>query len=117
MRANNGKERGKVIMVTTTTDMNPSVPARVELLPRVHSNVALSAFILAWFFPPLGFILGWVSIISDRNDGRKESALAVAAMVLSVLFTVAVIWAIIVATKSAPVPCDLTNPNYPACLC
>jgi formate/nitrite transporter FocA (FNT family) len=101
--------------MVTTKDINPPVPVSTELLPRIHSNVALSAFILACFFPPLGFILGWVSIVSDHNDGRKESGLATAAMVLGVLFTIAIIWVIIANTKSAPAPCDLTNPNYPAC--
>jgi hypothetical protein len=77
--------------------------------------VALSAFILAWFFPPLGFILGCVSIVSDHHDGRKESGLATAAMIISALLVIAYVILIVNITKTPALPCDLNNPNYPAC--
>jgi heme A synthase len=102
--------------MVTTTEVNPPTPASVDLLPRIHSNVALAAFILAVYFPPLGFILGWVSIVSDHNDGRVASGLAKAAMLLSAIIVIGVIILIVQLTKSAPLPCDLNNPNYPACL-
>jgi CHASE2 domain-containing sensor protein len=101
--------------MVTTTEVNPPAPVGIELLPRVHSNVALAAFILAWFFPPLGFILGWVSIVSDHNDGRKESGLAVAAMILSVLIVIGYILFFTNAFNTPAPPCDLSNPNYPVC--
>jgi hypothetical protein len=101
--------------MVTTTEVNPPAPVSTELLPRIHSNVALSAFILAWFFPPLGFILGWVSLVSDRNDGRERSGLAVAAMIISVIIVIAYISIIVHLTSTPAPPCDLTNPNYPAC--
>jgi hypothetical protein len=102
--------------MVTTANINPPVPVRVELLPRIHSNVALAAFILAWFFPPLGFILGWVSIVSDGNDGRYASGLAKAAMLISALVVIGYIILIVQLTKTPALPCDLNNPNYPACL-
>lgn len=85
--------------------------------PSVHDGLAIAAFILIWFASPIGFILGCVSISAAHRDGRNASGLAVAAVVLGVLFTVVIIIVIAVAVHAAstPPPCDATNPAFPYC--
>jgi hypothetical protein len=82
----------------------------------VHDGLAVTSFVIAFLFPPIGFILGWVSISAAHRDGRRASGLAEAAMMVGALATlIAVIAIIALAHSAAPAPCDLSNPAYPYC--
>jgi hypothetical protein len=93
----------------------PGAPRRA---PSVHDGLAVTSFVIAFLFPPIGFILGWVSIASAHRDGRRASGLAEAAMTVGALATLIAVIAIIAlahAAATAPAPCDLSNPAYPYC--
>jgi uncharacterized Tic20 family protein len=69
------------------------------------TGLDISAFILAWIIPVLGFILGCVAISEAHKQGRNAHGLAVAAVTLSVIVTVIVIIVIVHVTAS-PSPTD-----------
>jgi hypothetical protein len=96
----------------------PTTPVTPKLAPSVHDGLAVTSFVFAFFFAPLGFILGWVSVYTAGRDGRRASGLAAAAVVLGGLFTliaVIVVIAAVHAASMAPPACDLSNPAYPYC--
>lgn len=102
-------------MTTPTTPVTPTSP---KLAPSVHDGLAVTSLVLAVFFAPLGFVLGWVSVATAARDGRRASGLAAAAVVLGALFTliaVIVVIAAVHAASMAPPACDLSNPAYPYC--
>ena len=98
----------------------PPTPTPVyENVPRqqpVHNGLAIAAFIIAWIIPPLGFILGCVSVSEAHSHNRNASGLGSWAVALGLLFTTVYIIGIVVAVKSASTPvCDQLNPNWPFC--
>lgn len=100
--------------MTGTRDFEPST--KPPLLPPIHDGLAIAAFVTAWFMPPVGFILGCVSVSTSRSQGRKASGLAAAAITLSCIFALIIIIVVAVAVhKSQQLPCDLNNPNWPNC--
>lgn len=101
-----------------TTPTIPGAPVTPKLAPSVHDGLAVTSFVISFFFPPLGFILGWVSVYTAGRDGRKASGLAAAAMVIGALATVIAVIVVIAAVHAAsmaPPACDLSNPVYPYC--
>lgn len=95
-----------------------TTPATPKLAPSVHDGLAVTSFVFAFFFPPLGFILGWVSVYTAHRDGHRASGLAAWAVALSVVFAliaVIVVAGAVSAVHSAPPACDLSNPAYPYC--
>ena len=64
----------------------PSKPSRYPR-PSAHDGLAVVSFVLAWFFPIIGLILGIVSVNAAHQAGRKASGLAVAAIVLGGIAT------------------------------
>lgn len=88
--------------------------------PRADADgAAIAALILAFFFPPLGIILGHVSRGQARRRGLRPSVPATLGCVLGYVFTVLGILGIIMIvnafTPGQPVPCDYTNSHYPYC--
>lgn len=82
----------------------------------VHDGLAIAAFITAWLAPFIGLILGWVSVSAAHQARRRASGLAVAAVVIGALFTLAgIIAAIVLVAHLGSPPCDLSNPAYPNC--
>lgn len=68
---------------------------RVRLSRRgasVHDGLAITAFIVAWLVPFIGFILGWVSVTSAHKVNHRASGLAVAAVALGALAVI--VWVI-----------------------
>lgn len=68
----------------------------------VTSGLDITAFIAAWFFPPLGAILGMVGVSEAHKQGRTASGLAAAAVVVGVLATLVFILVVIVAANHHP---------------
>ena len=89
-----------------------SVPPRLR---PVHNGLAITAFIVAWIIPLLGFILGCVSVSEAHSQGRDSSGLANWAVGLGMIFTVAYIIAVVVLTHDASTACNQLNPNWPNC--
>ncbi len=87
----------------------------------VHDGLAITCFILAFFAPLLGLILGFVSVSTAHRDNRRGSGLAVAAIIIGALGTIGIIIIVIAITAASsrtgmvPAPCDYTNPAYPYC--
>lgn len=87
--------------------------------PSVHNGLAITAFIMTWIFPPLGVILGMVSVGEAHRDGRYASGLAVAAIILGLLFIL--IYVIIIASivsaadQNSLTACTQLNPAWPNC--
>jgi ABC-type Fe3+ transport system permease subunit len=77
-------------------------PSKLQRMPSIHDGLAITAFILAWFMPLLGFILGCVSIGSAHRDGRNASGLAIAGAVIGGLATVIIVIVIIAILGSQP---------------
>ena len=96
-------------MITTDT------PERPKLRPSQHDGLAIVSFIFMFFFPVLGFILGWVSITSAHLDGRRASGLAIAATILSPIFILIIIIVAVSIAHSMQPACDLNNPAWPNC--
>ncbi len=69
---------------------------KLQLKPSQHDGLAITSFILAWFVPLIGFILGWVSIATAHREGRRPSGLATAATTIGAIGVVAVIIVVIV---------------------
>src|SRR6202041_1720607 len=72
-----------------------------KLAPSVHDGLAVTAFVLAFFCPPLGVILGWVSISAANRDGRRSSGLAQAGLTIGLLLTVVLVIAVIAVAHGA----------------
>lgn len=106
-------------MTNQTPVFPPPLPKRLPKSarsPSIHDGLAISAFIMAWLFPPIGFILGCVSLADAHRHDRNESGLAVAAIAFSIILTLAgVIVAVISLRSSGAPPCDTSNPAWPNC--
>lgn len=73
-----------------------AVPPAAVRRPSVHDGLAITSFVLAFFVPLIGLILGWVSIVSAHRDGRRASGLAVAGTVIGAVATAVVLVIVIV---------------------
>jgi hypothetical protein len=105
-------------IIPGVTEMNgtPGGPPRPARQRPVHNGLAIAAFLVTFFVPPLGFILGCVSISEAHSSNRNASGLATWAVALGVLFTAITIIVVAVAVHSASAPvCDQFNPNWPYC--
>ncbi len=100
-------------MSTTFDPQRDLVPA--GRAPSVHDGLAVTSFVLAFFLPLIGFILGWVSIAAAHRDGRRASGLAVAGMVIGGLATVVIVIAVIAVASAAGSSTDQMN-AYLNCL-
>jgi hypothetical protein len=71
--------------------------ARVNgrLLPPVIDGLTIAAFISVWFIPFAGLILGHFANRAAKREGRRRSALAIAAVVLGYLGAIAWLFIII----------------------
>lgn len=95
-------------------------PDRDFYEPRAEPDgLTVAAMVTAWLFAPLGIILSAADRGKAKRAGLHQSYLGGWALFLSILFTVAVILAVILIAVAAAhgnqVPCDLSNPNYPNC--
>jgi hypothetical protein len=73
-----------------------AAPSAAVRKPSVHDGLAITSFVLAFFVPLIGLILGWVSIATAHRDGRRASGLAVAGTIIGAVATVAVLIVVIV---------------------
>lgn len=69
--------------------------------PSRHDGLPVTAFVLAWVMPPVGLILGWVSIAAAHRENRRASGLGIAGTVIGAVVTVAVTAVIIAALAAA----------------
>ena len=70
------------------SNKNYYTPAvQLQRQPSVHDGLSVTSFILAFFLPLIGFILGWVAVVSAHRDGRRASGLAVSGLVIGGLIT------------------------------
>lgn len=79
-------------------------PAYGYAPPPATSGTAVAALVLAFFFPVVGLILGYVAKNEIRNSGgtRGGDGMATAAIALGWIFTaVAIIWIIVVAAGAS----------------
>lgn len=92
--------------------------------PSIHNGLAIVAFLASFFVPPIGVILGCVSVNEAHKSNRHESGLAVWAIILGILGTVIYIIVIAVAIHSADQAanqlnnlqsCNVNNPAWPYC--
>lgn len=87
------------------TDFLP--PSKASRAPSVHTGLAITSFILAFFIPVVPFILGWVDIAAAHKAGRRASGLAEAAMFVNALALV--LFIVLVAVLAAQQPSDQTQ--------
>ena len=76
----------------------------VYAAPPPASGTAVAALVLAFFFPIVGLILGYVAKNEIRNSGGTKGGdgMATAAIALGWIFTaIGVIWIIVVAAGSS----------------
>ena len=81
-------------------------------------GAAITGFVLAFFFPVIGFILGAVSQGQAKRRGMRQSSLATAAMWIGAALTVIeviLVIVIIAAGSKTGQACDISNPAYPYC--
>lgn len=81
----------------------PPVPQRQ---PSQNTGLDITAFVLAFFFPLIGFILGWVAVSSAHKGGRKAAGLSVAAMIIGGVASLIIVVVLIAIGISAA---DATN--------
>ena len=70
------------------------------------TGLDITAFILAWFLPLLGFILGLVGVSEAHKQGRDASGLSIWAAIIGGVATLTVIIVIIAVASSHPSPVD-----------
>lgn len=75
----------------------PDRPAHWNLAPPQTSGLAIFSFIVVFFIPPLGAILGHVSRSEDKRNGRQPCGLALASVVIGWTFCAIVLMVILLA--------------------
>lgn len=76
-------------------------PVPQERQPSRSEGIDVTAFVLSFFLPLIGFILGWVGISQAHKQNRKAAGLSIAAMVIGGFATFIITWIIIAAVAAA----------------
>lgn len=80
----------------------PPVPLPQVRQPSRAEGIDITAFVLSFFLPLIGFILGWVGLAQAHKQNRNAHGLTIAAMIIGGLGTVLItIWIIIAIAASA----------------
>ena len=64
----------------------PALPDQTPPPKKTTSGLAIAGFILAFLLAPIGFILSLIGLIVAGSRGQKGKGLAIAGMIVSVLF-------------------------------
>ena len=88
--------------MTDPAEIAPAQPAAVTTADAPLNRYAIVAIIAAFVLPLAGIVVGALALAQVRRTGERGRSLAVAATVLSVLFTIAGIAALVIyATRLA----------------
>jgi len=79
----------------------PQPPVPQQRQPSRNTGLDITAFVLSFFFPFIGFILGWVAISSAHRENRRAAGLSVAAMWIGGIATVVIIVVVIAIAVAA----------------
>jgi peptidyl-prolyl cis-trans isomerase B (cyclophilin B) len=98
----------------------PAPPPYGYPQPRPTNGMAIASLICAFLFAPLGIVFGHISLSQIKRTGEEGRGLAVAGLVISYLFTVAAIVAVVAAVvftmllaRNVNTVIDDLNPDYP----